>query len=414
MQFLWYLPSLFVGIFTGLTSGYWQVAIISALTFAVMSLIFWSRSKFGQMDQKDKVWATSGGVAIGRHVLPSRTLFWKVQWHEILLAEFRARTNAEHLGKTLEAKSKANFAASSPNPVGLSFWLGVTSDSSLDIDLAETGPHLLIVGPTGSGKSELLRLVASSLLAGYAKQIELVLFDFKGGASLSTFEDEPECLGLATDLGEHEAALLWQKLGEILKKREQQYAVAGVADILQHNSCGGEDKRVIVIIDEFSAVLSSGTQAAQVIENISARGRSLGVHLIVATQSMMGIPRSLLTNLRLRVAMDSTDPIDLVQLGINPQKQIPEVRPGWANAHLSRSNQASQRFSFLLGVNPKPRHPVAELTSSNAPLLPARSQQLLNMYLGQEPEQGQLEELSPSHGSQSPLHREVLHWLGRR
>jgi energy-coupling factor transporter ATP-binding protein EcfA2 len=398
----------------GFSSGFWQIALMSALTIGVMSLVVWSRSRFGRFDEKDTVWISSGGIALGKSELPRRSIFWKSQWHDILLNDIRSRSNPEKLEEVLQQRRESDFAAENINPFGLSIWLGVSSENSFEIDLAESGPHLLVVGPTGSGKSELLKLATLSLLAGYPDQIEFAYFDFKGGATLAEFSDSNNCIGIATDLDLGEQLVLWQRLDGIMKLRELEYSKALVPGFLEYNRAGGNHKRVVVIIDEFAAVLASGISATNTVDSISARGRSLGVHLIAATQSLSGIPRSLLTNLRLRVAMASSDPIDFVQLGISPPRQKLQEQKGWANAYISRSNQACERFSFLLGAKAKPiPQPVTLMASSAQPLL-ARSQQLLRMYSDQVPVADQLEEHLANQGSQSPLHREVLHWLGRK
>jgi hypothetical protein len=95
---------------------------------------------------------------------------------------------------------------------------------------------------------------------------------------------------------------------------------------------------LVLVIDELQALLQVSTiQVA--LEDIAARGRSLGVHLLVSSQSLHGIPRSLLVNLGLRIAVGKPDPIDLAQLG------IPRNVEGLDDELLSAADWISAQYS---------------------------------------------------------------------
>jgi hypothetical protein len=110
---------------------------------------------------------------------------------------------------------------------------------------------------------------------------------------------------------------------------------------------------IVVVVDEFAAALATGAKAISCLEDVCARGRSLGIHLIAATQSLTGIPRSMLTNLRARIAMASSDPIDLVQLGFNPGKLSLASVSGWGSGYLATANTSADGFYFPFGIYAK-------------------------------------------------------------
>jgi S-DNA-T family DNA segregation ATPase FtsK/SpoIIIE len=272
------------------------------------------------------------------------------------------------------------------------------------MDLSSDGPHLIIVGPTGSGKSEFLKLLVHSVLQEGTAQ--LVLFDFKGGATLERFQDN--CIGLATDLDPAGQIKLWEFVSAELTSREQQFAKAKVANLEQFNELGSPMLAIVVVVDEFAAALSTGAGAVSCLEDVCARGRSLGVHLIAATQSLTGIPRAMLTNLRARVAMASSDPIDLVQLGMNPNKLSLAPVDGWGSGYVATANSAAQGFYFPLGFTPEPRKEA--LLPSGEQLQPARSQLLRQMYSNPVPEQDLPAEPSSTQESQLLSRMEGLRW----
>jgi S-DNA-T family DNA segregation ATPase FtsK/SpoIIIE len=265
---------------------------------------------------------------------------------------------------------------------GLRSWVGATATEELSLDFVRDGPHLIVVGPTGSGKSEFLRLILTSLSA--AQDFELALFDFKGGAALESFASGS--LGVATDLDQDKQRELFSLVAKELASRERLFASSKYSSIEQYVAAGNPLKRFVVVIDEFVAALSSSHQALVTIEDIAARGRSLGVHLIAATQSLAGVSRAMLTNLRARVVMSSADPIDMVQLGINPNKHKAIAVKNWASAIISHANLAAESFNFPLGAKPIPLP--AQLPLESEPQQPARSQALRQMYSSQAQELG--------------------------
>ena len=381
MQLIWYLPSLIIGLTAGFSSGYWQLALISTLMVSLMLGVSLYKNRYPVFEPDSRIDVSAGQVAIANRVLPRIELLWKKQWHELLLAN-QARLRApDFLAWTKDQIFEHGFDLDQSQ--SLLLWIGANNSSQKVLSLATAGPHLIIVGPTGSGKSELLKLLMYSLLQ--QSSCDLVLFDFKGGATLERFEQQ--AVGLATDLAPSKQKQLWDFVSGELEKREQIFASLQVSGIEQFHQLGEQMSEIVIVVDEFAAALATGSKALSCLEDVCARGRSLGVHLIAATQSLTGIPRSMLTNLRARIAMASSDPIDLVQLVMNPGKLSLAAVTGWGIGYLATANTSAEGFYFPLGFTPKPRLEV--LIPSGEQPLPARSQLLRQMYSSPEPEQDQ-------------------------
>ena len=381
MQLIWYLPSLIIGLTAGVSSGYWQLALISTLMVSLMLGVSLYKNRYPVFEPDSRIDVSVGQVAIANRVLPRIELIWKKQWHELLLANHARQMAPDFLAWTKDQISEHGFDLDPAQ--SLQLWIGANNSGQKVLSLASAGPHLIIVGPTGSGKSELLKLLLYSLVQ--ESSCDLVLFDFKGGATLERFEQQ--AVGLATDLASSKQKQLWDFVSGELEKREQIFASRQVSGIVQFHQLGEQMSEIVVVVDEFAAALATGAKALSCLEDVCARGRSLGVHLIAATQSLTGIPRSMLTNLRGRIAMASSDPIDLVQLGMNPGKLSLAAVTGWGSGFVATANTAAEGFYFPLGFTPKPKLEV--LIPSGEQPLPARSQLLRQMYSNPEPEQDQ-------------------------
>jgi ABC-type transport system involved in cytochrome c biogenesis ATPase subunit len=402
MQWIWYLPSMLIGLGFGFSSGYWQLALISVLMVLILVGTQGYKNRYPQFDENSVVHVSNASVAIGNRVLPRFQFFWKAQWHQLLLTELARATAGDYFARALDRIRRERFRV-----IGaageLSSWIGVSEQRELTLDLVSDGPHLIIVGPTGSGKSEFLRMLLTSLRA--SQDFELALFDYKGGAALEEFASD--AIGMATDLDQESQLELYALLAGELARRERLFASARCSSIEQYVAAGNSLLRLVVVVDEFVAALASGQKALATIEDIAARGRSLGVHLVAATQSLSGVSRAMLTNLRARVVMSSSDPIDMVQLGINPGKHKPTTVAGWASAIIYCGSNQAESFSFPLGIRPELL--IAQLPSSSEQLQPARSQALRQMYSSQVPELDLPQEPASNPDSQLLSRMAMLH-----
>ena len=350
MQLTWLIPSMVFGAFLGLTTGVWQLFAMSAVTAVIWPLI--NRYKAKTRDPDLEVRVEGGRAFIGDRKLPRAQIFWRRSWQELVnefvLAESKIRNSS------LRLASRRRVGYQPKNQFGC--WLGVSDNTDLELDLPNEGPHLILVGPTGSGKSELLKLMVAALMGAGQTDRQFYLIDFKGGATFNRFAGDPRVVSVATALteGQPASALMW--LQTQLNDRERLLAFTGHSDIERYLEANHSMSRLFVFIDELSALLKTGAKANETIEAIASRGRSLGVHLICASQSLSSIPRSLLINLRVRIAVGQADQMELLQLGVTSSQSSLLAKPefveagiAWRTGTLIQSGQLPRMFQFPIG-----------------------------------------------------------------
>lgn len=197
--------------------------------------------------------------------------------------------------------------------------LGRGPNGTFCVDLARDGPHALVAGTTGSGKSELLQTLIASLAAGNRPdELTFVLVDYKGGAAFGPCARLPHTVGLVTDL---DGALVERAIASLraeLRRREAMLAAAGVKDIDDHRRQTGKPlPRLVLVVDEFAALAEELPDFLGGLVAIAQRGRSLGVHLVLATQRPEGVVSAdIRANANLRICLavardaESRDVID--------------------------------------------------------------------------------------------------------
>ncbi len=182
------------------------------------------------------------------------------------------------------------------------------------LDLTEAasggmGPHGILVGATGSGKSELLTSLAMALASGHEPDLlNLLLVDYKGGAAFAGLEKLPHVAGLVTNLAEEPDLIgrVREALGGELERRQRMLRDAGnLVSIRDYHRAGGADMPyLVVIVDEFGELLNVEPDLIDTFNAIGRLGRSLGVHLLLATQRLdEGRVRILDPHLRFRIAL---------------------------------------------------------------------------------------------------------------
>lgn len=264
-----------------------------------------------------------------------------------------------------------------PKPEGP---IGVSEDGVFSVDFVADGPHALVGGTTGAGKSELLR----TLVAGMAASVDpdhltFVLVDFKGGSAFDECAKLPHTVGMVTDLDEHLAERALRCLEAELKYRERALRDAAAIDLpdyLRSNRDAEAMPRLVVIIDEFATLKAELPDFIDALVGVAQRGRSLGVHMLLATQRPQGaISDNIRANTNLRIALrvqDKTDSSDVID--VPDAAAIPRTAPGRAYVRLgpgevvaiqsalstgSRSDAADAHVDvagFVFG--PAPRTPV--------------------------------------------------------
>jgi S-DNA-T family DNA segregation ATPase FtsK/SpoIIIE len=219
--------------------------------------------------------------------------------------------------------------------------LGMSASGPFGLDLACDGPHALVAGTTGAGKSELLRTLVAGLAASTdPDRLTFVLVDFKGGSAFDACARLPHTVGLVTDLDEHLAARALRCLEAELRYRERRLRAAGAVDLGGYIARAGADAaplpRLVVVVDEFATLRAELPDFVDALVGIAQRGRSLGVHLVLATQRPSGaVSDNIRANTNIRVALrvqDGADSTDV--LGCPDAATIARQRPGQAYVRL--------------------------------------------------------------------------------
>ena len=193
--------------------------------------------------------------------------------------------------------------------------IGESVDGPFGLDISKDGPHGLIGGTTGSGKSELLQsLVASLAVANTPQALNFVLVDYKGGAAFKYCVKLPHTVGMVTDLDNHLVSRALTSLGAELNYREHLLARAGAKDLEDYIDMREakpslpEIPRLLIVIDEFASLARELPDFVTGLVNIAQRGRSLGIHLLLATQRPGGVVSpEIRANTNLRIALRMTD-----------------------------------------------------------------------------------------------------------
>ncbi|MGM7666176.1 FtsK/SpoIIIE domain-containing protein [Microbacterium sp. A93] len=192
---------------------------------------------------------------------------------------------------------------------GLRAAIGRTESADVILDLVEDGPHAIVTGMTGSGKSELLVTWIAAMARSHGpEEVAFVLADFKGGTAFDPLRALPHVAAVMTDLDEEGARRGVQSLTAELRRREAVLAELGARNIAEAH---GQLPRLVIVVDEFAALLQEHPDLGAVFTDIAARGRALGMHLILGTQRAAGVIRdALAANCPLRVSLRVTEAAD--------------------------------------------------------------------------------------------------------
>ena len=236
--------------------------------------------------------------------------------------------------------------------------VGATAEGELELDLVADGPHLLIGGTTGSGKSELLRtLVAALAVSADPDHLALVLIDYKGGAAFDRCSELPHVAGMVTDLDDSLAERALVCLEAELRRREERLRAAGAEDLAAFRSLAesGDHEpmpRLVVVVDEFATLAAELPEFLRSLVGIAQRGRSLGVHMVLATQRPAGVVTDdIRANTSCRIALRVTDRHDSNDVIDSPAaSRIPRQRPGRALARFGPGELIAFQSALVTGA----------------------------------------------------------------
>lgn len=211
----------------------------------------------------------------------------------------------------------------------------------VELDLVSDGPHAVVAGTTGAGKSELLVSWVLAMATRHPPSaVTFLLVDFKGGAAFAPLAGLPHVLGTVSDLDGRRSVRAIDSLRAELLRRERILFECGARSIDELESrraraadpSGARLARLVIVVDEFAAVVSGQPELHELFADIAGRGRSLGLHLILCTQRPSGVVRdAVLANVMLRVSLRVTDRGDsLAMLGSDAATRLPPTARGRA------------------------------------------------------------------------------------
>ncbi len=192
--------------------------------------------------------------------------------------------------------------------------VGQAGADAMHLDLRTHGPHALVGGTTGAGKSEFLQAWVLGMATEYSPDRVTFLFvDYKGGAAFAECINLPHAVGLVTDLNTHLVRRALTSLRAELHHREHLLNRRKAKDLLELERRGDPEcpPALVIVIDEFAALAGEIPEFVDGVVDVAQRGRSLGIHLIMATQRPAGVIRdNLRANTNLRVALRMADEAD--------------------------------------------------------------------------------------------------------
>ena len=211
-------------------------------------------------------------------------------------------------------------------PIG---WTPAGECVSLTLGATASEHHALLAGKTGSGKSNLLHVIINSLCEKYAPgEVDLYLLDYKESTEFTVYATPPlpHARLVATESDPEFGVTVLQHLADELEKRSRIFKTAGVRDFAEYRNPSREQlPRVLLIIDEFQVLFSNRRQVAEAAEQLLSQllkqGRSFGIHILLATQTLKGINAlsigALITQLGCRIALACGQEDSAMILGSN-------------------------------------------------------------------------------------------------
>jgi len=249
---------------------------------------------------------------------------------------------------------------------------------AVELDIKESaqggmGPHGLVIGATGSGKSELLRTLVLGMVSTHSSDaLNLVLVDFKGGATFLGMDDLPHVSAVITNL--EEELILVDRMqdaiaGEMNRRQELLRHAGNFANLRDYEAGAPLDPlpSLWIVVDEFSELLSAKPEFIELFVMIGRLGRSLGVHLLLALQRLEeGRLRGLDTHLSYRIGLRTFSAGESRSvLGVPDAYELP---PAPGHGYLKFATEPLEKFrAAYVGSTYTPSASVAVVTDAGEP-----------------------------------------------
>lgn len=246
--------------------------------------------------------------------------------------------------------------------------IGVGADGApVELDIKESaqggvGPHGLIIGATGSGKSELLRTLVLGLAVMHSSEtLNFVLVDFKGGATFLGLERLAHTSALITNLSEELPLVARMEdalRGELVRRQELLRSAGNFTSVYDYERARAQGApleplpTLLVVVDEFSELLSTRPEFAELFVMIGRLGRSLGVHLLLASQRLEeGKLRGLETHLSYRICLRTFSAMESrMVIGVTDAYELPG-EPGHGFVKSDVATLTRFKAAYVSGVH---------------------------------------------------------------
>jgi S-DNA-T family DNA segregation ATPase FtsK/SpoIIIE len=243
------------------------------------------------------------------------------------------------------------------------------------------GPHGLIIGATGSGKSELLRTIVAALAINHSyEELNFILVDFKGGATFASLDVLPHTSAVITNLSDELPLVDRMRdaiAGELTRRQELLRTAGNYVSRYEYEKArlAGEPlaplPSLLIVCDEFSEMLVAKPDFIDLFIQIGRIGRSIGVHLLLASQRLEeGKLRGLDTYLSYRIGLRTFSAIESrIVLGVNDAYELPNA-PG--HGYLKSDTQTMHRFrgAYVSGPYRTPGKTMCSQTSLQRRIVP--------------------------------------------
>jgi DNA segregation ATPase FtsK/SpoIIIE, S-DNA-T family len=237
---------------------------------------------------------------------------------------------------------------------GLRVPVGMQSGAPFVLDLRQDGPHALVAGTTGAGKSEFLQALIVGLATMHGpERVTFLLVDYKGGAAFKECVALPHTVGMVTDLDRNEVRRALVSLNAELHHRERLLRRADAKDLVEMERKGHPDTppSLLIVVDEFAALAKEIPEFVDGVVDVALRGRSLGLHLVLATQRPAGVITGQIranTNLRVALRMAADDESSDV-VGSPVAAAIERRLPGRALARIGPQELVAFQSAYVGG-----------------------------------------------------------------